>query len=33
MTGAAGAYCIQATVGGFTFKKPGPAGDITTGVC
>jgi len=33
MTGAAGAYCIQATVGGFTFKKPGPAGDITTGTC
>ena len=33
MTGSASAYCIAATVGGFTYHKPGPAGDITTGTC
>jgi type IV pilus assembly protein PilA len=26
-------YCIQAIVGGFTFKKAGPSADITDGVC
>ncbi len=26
-------YCIQATVGGFVFRKAGPNGDITSGAC
>lgn len=33
MSGSSSAYCISATVGGFTFHKPGPAGDITAGTC
>ncbi len=33
MAGTATSYCIQDTVGGFTFHKNGPAGDITTNGC
>jgi prepilin-type N-terminal cleavage/methylation domain-containing protein len=33
MTGGTATYCISASVGGFPFKKDGPAADITTGSC
>jgi len=33
MQGTASTYCIQDAVGGFTFHKNGPAGDITSGAC
>ena len=26
-------YCVFATVGGFTYRKAGPAGSITSGAC
>jgi type IV pilus assembly protein PilA len=32
-TATATTYCIQSTVGGYTYKKAGPGADITTGSC
>lgn len=26
-------YCIQSTVGGYTYKKAGPGADVTSGAC
>jgi type IV pilus assembly protein PilA len=33
MSGTNATYCISATVGGFPYKKSGPAAGIVTGTC